>query len=143
MPWLFGPEVGASAIVWNAPNHGSQRSQRSPVQSTGEPSVPWNKRNITIESGSIDSLFVPNFAVVPSERGHKVFVENDGIAREVIVQLGQRTPERVEILDGLEVGDRVIVTNLLRVRDGVEVEAAPYVTVASAPAPADSEGAAP
>jgi len=104
---------------------------------------PGQFATITIESRAMEAMFVPTFAVVPSERGHKVFVEKDGIAHEVIVQLGQRTPERVEILSGLEVGDRVIVTNLLRVRDGVEVEAAPYVTVASAPAPADSEGAAP
>jgi membrane fusion protein (multidrug efflux system) len=103
---------------------------------------PGQFATISIESGSIEALFVPNFAVVPSERGHKVFVEKDGVAHEVIVQLGQRTPERVEILSGLQPGDRVIVTNLLRVRDGVEVEATPYVTVATASSPTGSEGAA-
>jgi membrane fusion protein (multidrug efflux system) len=104
---------------------------------------PGQFATITIESGSIEAMFVPNFAVVPSERGHKVFVEKDGVAHEVIVQLGQRTPERVEILSGLQPGDRVIVTNLLRVRDGAEVEATPYVTVAAASPAADPEGAAP
>ena len=104
---------------------------------------PGQFATITIETGSIEALFVPNFAVVPSERGHKLFIEQDGVAHEVIVQLGQRTPDRVEILTGLQPGDRVIVTNLLRIRDGGEVEATPYVTVAAAPAPADPEGAAP
>jgi hypothetical protein len=54
-----------------------------------------------------------------------------------------RTPERVEVLSGLVVGDRVIVTNLLRVREGAEVEAAPYVTVAAASPPPLRGGAAP
>lgn len=104
---------------------------------------PGQFATVSIESSPIDALFVPTFAVVPSERGHKVFVERDGVAHEVIVQLGVRTPERVEVLSGLAVGDRVIVTNLLRVREGVEVETAPYVTVASASPPPVRGGAAP
>lgn len=104
---------------------------------------PGQFATVSIESSPIEALFVPTFAVVPSERGHKVYVEDGGIAREAIVQLGQRTPERVEVLSGLQAGDRVIVTNLLRVREGAEVEAAPYVTVATASPPAELEGAAP
>jgi membrane fusion protein, multidrug efflux system len=104
---------------------------------------PGQFATVSIESSPTDALFVPTFAVVPSERGHKVFVERDGIAREMIVQLGARTPERVEVLSGLVVGDRVIVTNLLRVREGAEVEAAPYVTVAAASTPPLRGGAAP
>lgn len=103
---------------------------------------PGQFASITIDSGSLDALFVPTFAVVPSERGHKVYVEREGVAHEVFVELGQRTPERVEILSGLQAGDRVIVTNILRLRDGAEVEPTAYVTVAAAPTPADSEGAA-
>jgi membrane fusion protein (multidrug efflux system) len=104
---------------------------------------PGQFATVSIESAPVDALFVPTFAVVPSERGHKVYVEQAGVAHEVIVQLGQRTPERVEVVSGLSPGDRVIVTNLLRVREGAEVEAAPYVTVAAAAPPADRGGAAP
>ncbi len=104
---------------------------------------PGQFATITIESSPVEALFVPTFAVVPSERGHKVFVEREGVAHEVIVQLGVRTPERVEVLSGLAVGDRVIVTNLLRVREGAEVEAEPFVTVAAASSPPVRGGAAP
>ncbi|HET6585557.1 MAG TPA: efflux RND transporter periplasmic adaptor subunit [Nannocystaceae bacterium] len=104
---------------------------------------PGQFATVSIQSAPVDAMFVPAFAVVPSERGHNVYVERDGVAHEVIIQLGQRTPERVEVLSGLQIGDRVIVTNLLRLREGAEVEPEPYVTVASASQPGDHQGAAP
>lgn len=102
---------------------------------------PGQFATVTITAAPARALFVPSFAVVPSERGHALFVERDGKAHRVEVELGHRTPERVEILSGLSPGDRVIVTNLLRLRDGIEVDASPYTTVAAASGGMD--GAAP
>lgn len=69
-----------------------------------------------------DALYVPAIALMPSPTGTRVFVAVEGKAKEVTVQLGRREPERVEILTGLNEGDKVIVTNLLRVRAGAPIQ---------------------
>jgi membrane fusion protein (multidrug efflux system) len=84
---------------------------------------PGQFATVSLETAGGRALFVPSIAVLPSERGHRVFVERGGVAHEVAVELGHRTAERVEVVEGLAEGDRVILTNLLRVREGSAVEA--------------------
>ena len=67
------------------------------------------------------AFLVPQIAVIPSVEGRRVFVLREGVARLVPVELGGRTPDRVQVLSGLSAGDRVIVNNLLRLRDGAPV----------------------
>ena len=47
-----------------------------------------------------------------------VFVAEDGIARRASVTLGSRMPGRVEVVDGLTMEDRVIVTGQDRLSSG-------------------------
>jgi membrane fusion protein (multidrug efflux system) len=72
------------------------------------------------------ALLAPAIAIVPGPEGRRVFVERDGVARAQLVQIGERTADRVQILSGLAAGDRVIVSNLLQLKDGgrVRVDAA-------------------
>lgn len=67
------------------------------------------------------ALLVPAIAVVPGSAGRTVFVEKSGVARAVPVEIGSRTVDRMQVLKGLAAGDRVIVTNLLRLKDGARV----------------------
>jgi len=71
------------------------------------------------------ALLVPAIAVVPGADGRRVFVERDGVARAVKIEVGARTADRVQALSGLEPGDRVITTNLLRLKDGARVRVQP------------------
>jgi membrane fusion protein (multidrug efflux system) len=66
-------------------------------------------------------FMVPSQALVPSPRGQGVYVIADGKARLQTVQIGIRTDDRVQVLRGLNEGEVVAVTNLLRIRPGVEV----------------------
>jgi membrane fusion protein (multidrug efflux system) len=68
------------------------------------------------------ALLVPAIAVVPGSDARRVFVERDGVARAVSVEVGARTSDRIQIIKGLSAGDRVIVTNLLRLKDGAKVK---------------------
>lgn len=68
-----------------------------------------------------DALMVPPIAIIPGISGRSVYVERDGVARLIPVQLGVRTQDRVQVEKGLSAGDRVIVSNLLRLRDGAQV----------------------
>jgi membrane fusion protein (multidrug efflux system) len=71
------------------------------------------------------ALLVPAIAVVPGADGRRVFVERDGVARSVSIEVGARTADRVQALSGLAAGDRVITTNLLRLKDGARVRVLP------------------
>jgi len=69
-------------------------------------------------------ILVPAQAILPSAEGYAVYVLRDGRAELQEVAIGQRTRESVEIQRGLEIGDTILVSNLLRVRPGVRVEVA-------------------
>ncbi len=72
----------------------------------------------TMENG----YAIPSEAVVPSARGQGVYVEKDGKAEFRDIEIGVRTPGQVQVLRGLEEGDRLLTTNLLRLRPGVDVK---------------------
>jgi len=80
--------------------------------------LPGTYATVAVPLGKRDALFVPAIAFIPSPTGARVFVDKNGVATQVEVEAGVREPARVEIVAGLAVGDRVIVTNLLRVRNG-------------------------
>jgi len=61
-------------------------------------------------------LVVPTQAVIPTLKGQKVIVSKNGVATEAMVTIGVRTDEKIQILDGLNVGDTVITTGLLAIR---------------------------
>jgi membrane fusion protein (multidrug efflux system) len=67
------------------------------------------------------ALLVPSLALVPGVDGRRVFLADQGVTRSVLVEVGLRVGDRAQILSGLSAGDQIIVTNLLRVREGAPV----------------------
>jgi membrane fusion protein (multidrug efflux system) len=51
-----------------------------------------------------------------------VYVERNGVAEERVVRLGGRQNGRVEIVDGLKPGDRVIVSGFQKLVHGQPVQ---------------------
>jgi HlyD family secretion protein len=66
---------------------------------------------------------VPASAVFRSGDGWAIFRVDQGRARLMEVEVGERTPELVEVRAGLEPGDRVVIYPGDLVKDGVRVEA--------------------
>ena len=56
-----------------------------------------------------DTVAVPLFTVIKREDQQFVFVEEDGVARQLPVQLGIIEDWRVQITNGLSKGSRVVV----------------------------------
>lgn len=83
----------------------------------------------------IGGVRVPSVAVIPGMGGHSVWIAADGKAQRRKVELSGRDAEQVEIKSGLKVGDWVILTNLLRLREGVPVTATPAPTTVPQSAP--------
>jgi membrane fusion protein (multidrug efflux system) len=68
------------------------------------------------------ALTVPSIVVIPGAAGSSVFVERQGRVVATPVQVGLRGPDWVLVESGLEPGDRVALSNLLRLKDGASVE---------------------
>ncbi len=64
---------------------------------------------------------VPEEAVIAEGNSNFVFVVRDGRARKQQINVGQRKPGLVELLDGVAIGDAVVVRGLGRLRDGKRV----------------------
>lgn len=78
---------------------------------------------VDVDRGEAPSLQVPEDALVQKGDKHFVFVvAEDGVARQVDVTVGRRRVGRVEVMQGLDEGQRVVVDGLVRVRDGMKVD---------------------
>ncbi len=69
----------------------------------------------------LDTIMVPAISVLRSLSGTSVFVVEEGIAKRRDVGTGLRTKDTVEIIQGLDPGEQVIVRGVEAVRDGQEV----------------------
>ncbi len=67
-------------------------------------------------------LRLPNGPVFGRGKEHEVFVLKPGGARLTQVVTGLKTPEFVEIMDGLEEGDRVVLSSVSSIEDIKEME---------------------
>jgi membrane fusion protein (multidrug efflux system) len=77
-------------------------------------------------------IAVPRAAVLSDQEGSYVYVVDDqNIARQRRVRLGELTPEKAGIADGLKVGEQVIVDGVQRARPNAPVTPAPVASIAS------------
>lgn len=74
--------------------------------------------DLGIEKGA---MMVPAESVVPVLKGQKVIAVRDGVAKDVPVEIGIRTSDRVQVMGDLKPGDQVLISGLLAVRDGMPV----------------------
>ncbi len=87
---------------------------------------PGNSVNAEIVLDTRSAIALPPRSVVRRPAGNVVFVVKEGEAHERVVSLGQRTREWIEIVDGIEPGDRVIVDGAGFMSDGAAVNARPH-----------------
>jgi membrane fusion protein, multidrug efflux system len=69
-----------------------------------------------------DAILIPSQAVIPTTKDKKVAVVKNGKAEMVVVRLGTRTEDKVEIVAGLQQGDTIITTGLMQVKPGMDVK---------------------
>jgi len=71
---------------------------------------------------SADALMVSSQALIPSSQGYSVYTVKNNRVQLAPVETGQRGPNSIEILHGLNNGDTVVTSNLLRLVPGAEVQ---------------------
>lgn len=79
------------------------------------------KVNITLDSNP-DALLIPTQAIVPILKGQKVFLVQGDSAIEKQVTIGNRNDLTVEVIDGLNENDSVIVQGVIQMKKGVKVK---------------------
>lgn len=84
-----------------------------------------------------NAIIVPEQAIWPQGQDNFVFRVVDGKAALTKIQIGNRQPGRVEIIEGLNASDTVVTEGQIKLRDGAPV----MVMAAPAAGPADQGGA--
>tara|TARA_R110002126_G_scaffold385_1_gene2561 strand:+ start:2020 stop:3087 length:1068 start_codon:yes stop_codon:yes gene_type:complete len=68
-----------------------------------------------------NAMMVPTISLVPELQGQKVFLLKNGVIEPRSVKTGLRNEAKVQIIEGIEVGDTVLTTGLLQVRPEMKV----------------------
>jgi membrane fusion protein, multidrug efflux system len=77
-----------------------------------------------LDIGQAEVFVVPALAVLKLQGSNEryVFLEENGIARRVVVEMGDRFDDMVEIIsDGINAGDNLIIAGQARLLDGAAV----------------------
>ncbi|WP_139855296.1 efflux RND transporter periplasmic adaptor subunit [Aequorivita sinensis] len=76
--------------------------------------------NLPLETVA-DAIMVPTEALIPIQNGKVIFVLKDGKAVQVEVETGARTDKDARVLSGLKVGDTILTTGVMALKDGSPV----------------------
>ncbi|MDQ6530553.1 efflux RND transporter periplasmic adaptor subunit [Flavobacterium sp. LHD-85] len=69
-----------------------------------------------------DAIVVPSQAIVPIQDGKKVYIANNGQAKEVMVDATTRTDSSILILAGLKPGDTLITSGVMSLKDEAPIK---------------------
>jgi RND family efflux transporter MFP subunit len=76
--------------------------------------------------GTASRMMVPKTAIIEKGSLQGVYtVDSDNITRYRLIKSGNIYGELVEITGGLQIGDRIIISELERIQDGMKVEVTP------------------
>lgn len=74
---------------------------------------------------SREAPVIPQTAIRPSEKGFLAFTVADGVAKQRVLTLGMRTADgQVEVKDGLNAGEMLVIRGAEALRDGAKVKVA-------------------
>lgn len=141
------PEKYSNMVKLNAPIEFSVANDPTVIKSNIyaiEPEVSLDTRTLTVrartanEQGRLrvgsfvnvilpievenNAIAIPTEAIVPVQDGKKVFILQNGLAKETKVETGSRTDKEIVILSGISAGDTVLTTGVLALKDGVKVK---------------------
>lgn len=85
--------------------------------------IPGMFVSVAVDISRNQTIMVPTEAVIPVVDGMQVFIKKNGKAQLVKVQTGFRDVSKVEVLKGLSIGDTVITSGLITLKEGDPVSA--------------------
>jgi len=73
--------------------------------------------NVELQRDQRTAVVIPEEALVPEQNRQFVFVVDGAMAEKREVRIGSRSPGSVEIVQGLRVGERIVVEGTVKLRD--------------------------
>ncbi len=94
------------------------------IQNTGEKLRPGMFVKAVMNFGIKNTVVIPAISLLKQTgtNDRYVFVNNNGKARKVPVEIGEVFDDKIEILKGLKIGDQLLVAGQNKVEDGVEIQ---------------------
>jgi membrane fusion protein (multidrug efflux system) len=88
---------------------------------------PGSFANVELALKQIDrAIMIPTEALIPELKGQKIFLYKNGQAQSQPVKTGIRTDTEIQITDGLQANDTLIVTGIIQLRQGVPIKISGY-----------------
>jgi membrane fusion protein (multidrug efflux system) len=96
----------------------------------------FGRVNVLLEKRP-NALIIPEQAIWPQGRDSFVYRVVDGVAALTKIEIGNRSPGEVEVIQGLKANDMVITDGQMKIKDGAPVTVMPSAPpAAAAPTPA-------
>jgi membrane fusion protein, multidrug efflux system len=71
-----------------------------------------------------DAIVVPTEAIIPVQNGKKVFISENGKAKEIMVETATRTDASILVLSGLKAGDTLLTSGVMTLKNDTPVKVA-------------------
>jgi membrane fusion protein (multidrug efflux system) len=85
--------------------------------------LPGSYANVELPLDKIkDAIVVPTEAIIPVQNGKKVFISENGKAKEVMVETATRTDASIVVLSGLKAGDTIITAGVMSLKADAAVK---------------------
>lgn len=85
--------------------------------------IPGTFANVSLPLAKLENaLLVPTEALIPIQNGKKIFVSENGKAKEIIVETGARTDKDILITEGLKAGDTILTSGVMTLKNGSPVK---------------------
>jgi membrane fusion protein (multidrug efflux system) len=94
---------------------------RSRATNNGGDLLPGMFVRVNLNLGTEQSIMIPTDAVVPILDGKKVYVMRNGKATDAMIKTGLRNERSVQVINGLQIGDSVITSGLITLKNGAAV----------------------
>ncbi|MGC1515613.1 MAG: efflux RND transporter periplasmic adaptor subunit [Maribacter sp.] len=83
---------------------------------------PGTYANVSLPLQTIDNaLMVPSESLIPVQNGKRIFIAEQGKAKEIDVEIGARTGNSVRVTSGLKAGDTILTYGVMALKNGTPV----------------------
>jgi membrane fusion protein (multidrug efflux system) len=84
--------------------------------------LPGTYAEVVVSTNFSDkAILIPTQSVVPEINNQVVYTYSNGKAKRNIVEIGSRNADMVHITKGINVGDTIITTGMLQIREGMDM----------------------
>jgi len=95
---------------------------RAIVNSQAKKLIPGAFSNVLLRlSENKNALMIPTQAIIPQEQDKSIIIAKNGKAHFIVIKTGIRNAANIEITEGVQIGDTIITSGLLFLKEGAKL----------------------